>query len=129
MSTSRNVADNVDDYIALYPAEVQERLIQLRNLVREIAPDAQESISYAIPAYKLKGKPLIYFAGYAKHTGVYPLPESPSPELEAEMAPFVTGKGTLQFPHNQPLPLDLIDRVISSRLESLTAKGKTSRQA
>ena len=79
MSASRNVAKTVDDYIARYPDDVQERLGQVRSLMRSVAPDAVESISYGMPAYKLHGKPLIYFAGYAKHIGVYPLPEEPSP--------------------------------------------------
>lgn len=117
---SSKTADSVDDYIAQYSDDVRERLVQIRSLIREIAPDAQESISYAIPAFKLSGKPLIYFAGYARHIGLYPLPEHPTPELEADMAAYVAGKGTLQFPHREPLPLDLIRRVVENRKESLT---------
>jgi uncharacterized protein YdhG (YjbR/CyaY superfamily) len=120
MSASRNVAKTVDDYIARYPDDVQERLGQVRSLIRSVAPEALESISYAIPAFKVNGKPLIYVAGYAKHIGVYPLPEEPSPELEAEIAPYVAGKGTLQFPHSEPLPLDLIERVVVRRKQHIT---------
>lgn len=119
MSTSPQRDPAVDGYIARFPAEIQDRLEQIRALVRSLAPDAVESISYAIPAYKLNGKPLIYFAGYAKHIGVYPLPDHPSDELAADMAPFVAGKGTLQFPHNDPLPLDLIRRVVECRREHI----------
>ena len=122
MTDTTPISDQaVDTYIVRYPLEVQERLSQLRNLIRDIAPDAVESISYAIPAFKLKGKPLIYFAAYAKHVGLYPLPDNPSPELEAEMAPFVTGKGTMQFLHTRPLPLDVIRRVIVGRKQQLEA--------
>ena len=121
MSASRNVAKTVDDYIARYPDDVQERLGQVRGLIRSVAPEAVESISYAIPAFKVNGKPLIYFAGYAEHIGAYLLPEEPSPELEAEIAPYVTGKGTLQFPHSEPPPLDLIERVVVRRKQYITA--------
>ena len=120
MSTSPKTDQAVDDYIARYPADVQERLRQVRKLVQRLAPDAVETISYAIPAYKLNGKPVIFFAGYAKHIGVYPLPESPTPELEADIAPYTTGKGTMQFPHSKPLPLDLIERVVVSRKDQIT---------
>jgi uncharacterized protein YdhG (YjbR/CyaY superfamily) len=121
MSASRNVAKTVDDYIARYPDDIQERLGQIRSMIRSVAPEAVESISYAIPAFKVNGKPLIYFAGYAKHIGAYPLPEEPSPELEAEIAPYVAGKGTLQFPHSEPPPLDLIERVVVRRKQYITA--------
>ncbi|MGD9711736.1 MAG: iron chaperone [Thermomicrobiales bacterium] len=127
MSTPRDTADQVDGYIANFPADVQERLEQIRRVIRSVAPDAQETISYAIPAYKTHGKPLIYFAGYAKHIGVYPLPEAPGPELAKEIAPFTTGKGTLQFPHREPLPLDLIRRVVESRLRQLSGRDQEGR--
>ncbi|MEZ4499157.1 MAG: DUF1801 domain-containing protein [Thermomicrobiales bacterium] len=111
-----NAPDTVDEYIAQFPAEVQAQLDQIRSLIHHLAPDSSETISYAIPAYKLHGKPLIYFAAYAKHIGLYPLPEHPSDDLTEAMAPFVAGKGTLRFPHTNPLPLDLIERVIISRM-------------
>lgn len=119
---ANETAATVDDYIAASVELSRDRQQEIRALIREIAPDAQESISYAIPAYKVSGKPLIYFAAYAKHIGIYPLPEDPSPALHAEMAPYVAGKGTLQFPHDKPLPLDLIGRVVASRLAHLEAK-------
>ncbi len=118
MSASKK-SDNVDDYVARYPEDVQDRLKQIRDLVREVAPDAVESISYAIPAYKLQGKQLIFFAGYVKHIGVYPLPENPTEELLAEIAPFVTGKGTMQFRNSEPLPLDLIRQVVECRRDHI----------
>ena len=126
---TRQRAEDVDGYIATFPEDMQVRLGQIRNLVHTLAPDAVESISYAIPAYKVSGKPLIYFAGYAKHIGVYPLPDKPSNDLAAEMAPYVAGKGTLQFANRDPLPLDLIERVVRSRLESLKPNDSSGKNA
>lgn len=123
---SRSVAETVDDYIAAFPADVQDRLKQIRQVISELAPAAVESISYAIPAYKLNGKPLIYFAGYARHVGLYPLPVDPSPELREAIEPFVAGKGTLQFAHREPLPLDLIREVVENRMRALVVTSPSN---
>lgn len=115
MQGSRKKAETVDEYIALYPEETQEKLQQIRELVKECAPEAEESISYAIPAYKINKKALIYYAGYSKHIGMYPLPKV----LPKELEPNVAGKGTLQFPNNKPLPIDLIKKAIENRLREI----------
>lgn len=112
MSDTRPKATDVDAYIAMQPEAIRERLIQLRSLVKEMAPDAKEVISYAIPAYLLGAYPVIYFAAYDKHVGIYPLPK-PLPE---GLEPYVAGKGTLRFANDKPLPVELIREAIRARL-------------
>ena len=102
--------ENIDDYIAGFPADVQVILQRVRQTIREAVPDAEETISYQIPTFTLNGAYLIYFAGYKRHIAVYPLPRG-DPGLIAAMAPFVAGKGTLRFPLERPIPYDLIGRM------------------
>jgi len=119
VNASDRSTNDVDAYIANFPADVQSRLEEIRSVIREVAPEADESISYGIPTYKLARKPLIYFAGYAKHLSIYPLPPDPGQELADAMAPYVAGKGTLRFSLREPTPLDLIRRVVIDRKEDL----------
>lgn len=105
----------VNQYIASFPPDVQERLQQIRTLILKTAPDAQESISYAMPAYKIKGKPLVYFAGYKNHIGFYATPTGHE-AFKEELSVYKQGKGSVQFPLDRPLPLDLIERIVLFRL-------------
>lgn len=105
----------VDDYIAAYPPQVQHILHTIRNIIREVAPDAEESISYGVPAYKWHG-PLIYFAAFAKHISVYPAPRG-YPQWQEELSAYKGGKGTVQFPLNKPIPYDLIRRIAQFRVQ------------
>lgn len=107
----------VDDYIGQYDGEIKERLVAMRAVVRETAPDATESIGYGIPAYKLGGKPLVYFAGFPKHIGFYATPNGHE-AFKDEFARYKQGKGSVQFPLNQPLPLDLVRRVVEYRVKN-----------
>lgn len=111
----RPTAADIDDYIAAFPPEVQERLADIRALIHESAPDATEAISYAIPTFDLNGKHLVHFAGFAKHIGFYPIPTGME-EFRDEFAAYKTGKGSVQFPYDQPLPTDLIRRVVEFRV-------------
>jgi uncharacterized protein YdhG (YjbR/CyaY superfamily) len=114
-----NAASNhktVDDYIRDFPPEVQHVLTQLRQLIREVAPDAEESISYHIPTYKIGKKPLVYFAGYQRHVSLYPFTDrsvAPLPRL----APYKSGRGTLKFPLDTPIPLALVKQFVRMRLK------------
>ena len=110
--------DAVADYIAQFPEEVQIRLNQMRAIIRSTVPGAIESISYAMPAYKLSGKPLVYFAGYPKHIGFYATPIGHEP-FQAELASYKQGKGSVQFPHSQPLPTNLIIRMVEYRVATV----------
>lgn len=106
----------ISEYIAQYPKSVATRLRQIRKLIAAEVPDAKEAIKYGIPTFIYNGN-LISFAGYKKHIGIYPLPHAPSPELKMEMQPYFAEKSTLQFPHDKPLPLELIRKVVQARVK------------
>ncbi|MFP9100541.1 iron chaperone [Flavobacterium sp. RHBU_24] len=105
---------NLDDYIAQFPQETQKLLQQVREAILETAPGAVESISYAMPAYKLNGKPLVYFAGYKNHIGFYATPTGHE-AFKDELSKYKQGKGSVQFPVSEPMPLDLIKRIVAFR--------------
>lgn len=121
--SNRSTASTIDDYIAEFPAETQQRLQQMRAVIKENAPGAVETISYAIPTFDLNKKHLVHFAGYATHIGFYPSP-SGMEAFEAEFQPYKRAKGSVQFPLDQPLPLDLIRRVVAFRVAEISAKAK-----
>lgn len=119
-------AANIDAYIATFPKDVQVLLEQIRKTIKTVAPKAEETISYAIPAFKLNDKAFIYFAGFKKHVSVYPAPTS-NPDFEKAFAKYKTSKGTVQFPIDQPIPHALITRIAKFRMKENQelAKGKT----
>jgi uncharacterized protein YdhG (YjbR/CyaY superfamily) len=104
----------VDEYIALFPPEVQQILSRIRAIIRETAPQATESISYKIPAYHLDGV-LVYFAAYKNHVSIYPAPNGVE-ALQEEIAPYLSSKATLKFPLNRPIPYELIRKVVQFRV-------------
>ena len=113
---------NIDEYIAGFPTNVQKILQRIRKTIQKAAPDAEEAISYAIPTFKLNGN-LIHFAAYKNHIGLYPAPSGVA-EFKKELAQYQTGKGTLQFPLDQPVPFDLITRIIKYRVTQNRATKK-----
>lgn len=113
-----NSAD-VESYIAAFPDDVQGILRRIGQLIREIAPDAAEGIAYGMPAYKLNGKPLVYFGGYARHIGLYATPTGHE-AFQADLAGYKQGKGSVQFPLNQPIPYELIDRIVRFRVAEVS---------
>lgn len=117
----RSTASSIDEYIAEFPPETQRVLGQMRALIRELAPGATETISYAIPTFDLAGKHLLHFAGYDKHVGLYPAP-SGMEAFKEDLRPYKTGKGSVQFPLNAPLPVDLIRRIVEFRLGEVSPK-------
>jgi uncharacterized protein YdhG (YjbR/CyaY superfamily) len=112
---SRETAASIDEYIAGFPAETQVRLRDVRALVHEIAPDAVETISYAIPTFDLNGVHLVHFAGFAKHIGFYPTGSGVA-EFKDELAGYKQGRGSVQFPLDKPMPMDLIHRMVEYRV-------------
>lgn len=117
------MADNgVDDYIGQFEGEVRARLQTLRDLVRTEVPDAQEQITYGLVGYKLNKKPLVYFGGFKNHVGFYATPNGHE-AFSKEFAAYKQGKGSVQFPLDQPLPDDLIRRVVRYRKEFVNRKG------
>lgn len=118
-----NTFKSVDEYIQAFPNEVQMILNKIRNIIISKAPEAIESISYGMPAYKTNGKPLVYFAGYKKHIGFYATPTGHS-EFANELSKYKQGKGSVQFPINQSIPYDLIERIIDFRVQENEQKVK-----
>jgi uncharacterized protein YdhG (YjbR/CyaY superfamily) len=112
----REVAKNVDEYIAGFPGNVQKALKQLRSTIKKAAPRAEEKISYAIPCFTLDGTYLIYFAGFKSHVSVYPAPRG-NEAFEEELSYYKGGKGTVQFPLDKPIPLDLVTRIVKFRIQ------------
>lgn len=104
----------VDDYIRQFPPAVQLILQDIRQVILNAAPGATESIAYNMPAYKLNGKPLIYFAAYEHHIGLYATPSGHA-AFANELAGFKQGKGSVQFPLSQSIPLDLIRKIVTFR--------------
>jgi uncharacterized protein YdhG (YjbR/CyaY superfamily) len=111
MKATIQAAANVDDYIAAQPKAVQRSLKQLRRTIKKAAPGASESISYMMPAYKLQGV-LVYFGGFKNHIGFYPASNAVS-HFKKELTPYKTSKGAIQFPLGQPLPLELVTRIVT----------------
>ena len=106
---------SVDEYIQSFPADIQLLLECVRAVIRKNAPEAVEGISYGMPAYKMNGKPLVYFAGFKNHIGFYALPTAHS-QFAEELSGYKQGKGSVQFPLNKPVPLDLIGRIVAFRV-------------
>lgn len=109
---------DVDDYISKADKNVQDNLQQIRNIIKESAPQAVESIAYGMPAYKMNGKPLVYFGAYPKHIGFYATPDGHA-EFENDLSKYKRGKGSVQFPLDQPIPYDLIARITAFKAELL----------
>src|SRR5258708_3977025 len=113
----RSVASNVVDYISQFPPETQKVLEEIRALIRALAPEATETISYAIPTFDLNGKHLVQFAGYARHVGFYPT-GSGIEAFKAELGSYKWWTGAVQFPLGEALPRDLIRRIVKFRVEA-----------
>jgi len=104
----------IDEYIALYPPEIQTIMQSVRQVIRLAAPMAKEAISYQMPTFKLNGN-LIHFAAHRHHLGLYPAP-SGILAFQSELKGYVTSKGAIQFPFDQPIPLDLIRKITEFRV-------------
>lgn len=113
----------VEEYIGTFPGEVQDLLKQMRAAIVENAPGAEEGFAYQMPAYKLNGKPLVYFAGFRNHIGFYATPTGHE-KFTKELSGYKKSKGSVQFPLGKPLPMDLIVRIIKFRVEENLSGGK-----
>lgn len=112
---------STDEYISSFPAATQIILQEVRETIKNAAPNANESISYGMPAYKLNGKALVYFAGYKNHIGFYATPTGHA-EFTEELAKYKQGKGSVQFPINEPMPLNLITKIVKFRVSEVLKK-------
>lgn len=108
--------ENLEEYIAGYPSAIQNRLRKIRAAVKKTAPDAIEKISYGMPAFTLGGMMLLYFAAHKNHIGIYPYTTAIE-AFKEELMPYKTAKGSIQFPHEKPLPLLLISQIVAFRVE------------
>jgi uncharacterized protein YdhG (YjbR/CyaY superfamily) len=105
----------IDDYIAGFPDETRKILERVRQTVRRQAPGAEEVISYKMPTFKLKGN-LVHFAAFKHHLGFYPTPTG-TEKFQKELAPYKSGKGSIRFPFDKPIPYDLIGRIVAFRVK------------
>jgi uncharacterized protein YdhG (YjbR/CyaY superfamily) len=117
---------DIDSYISLFPDDVQTVLQEVRATIRRAAPDAEETISYQMPAFRQHGI-LVYFAAWEKHIGMYP-PISGNKSLEKAIARYAGPKGNLQFPLDEPMPFDLIERIVKLRVKQDVAKAAAKRK-
>lgn len=126
MKSDQTTPQNIDEYIAGFPRDVQAILEKIRKMIRKAAPDAEEAIKYQIPTFTLKGN-LVHFAAYKEHIGFYPAPKGIE-KFKREISGYIGGKGTLRFPLDKPIPFDLIRRIVKFRVEEnlkrAAAKGK-----
>lgn len=129
MTTNQTAPTTIDEYIAGFPPDVQEMLEQVRLAIRTTAPEAEETISYKMPTFTLNGRYLVYFAAYKNHIGLYPAPIGVE-EFKEELSVYGGGKGTVKFPLDKPLPLELITKIVKFRVaENLkTAEVKSSKR-
>lgn len=115
----RSTPGTIDEYIAEFPPEIRRVLEEMRALIRASAPDATETISYAMPTFDMNGKHLVHFAAYAHHIGFYPTGSGVAAFAE-ELKPYKSAKGSVQFPLGEPLPAELIRRIVEFRVAKLT---------
>ena len=114
---------SIDEYIAACPIESQAYLREIRKLIHNLVPDAKEKISYQMAAFERNGRNLIHFAGWKKHVSLYPVPAG-SEAFEHQVEAYMDGKGTLKFPLDEPLPIQLIERVVKLHVQANKKKAK-----
>ncbi|HZR28876.1 MAG TPA: DUF1801 domain-containing protein [Terriglobales bacterium] len=115
---------SVDEYIALQPEAVRRILGLVRSTIHKALPEAEEVISYQIPAYKLHGGAVLYFAGWKQHYSLYPAGERLVAAFKDELASYEISKGTIRFPLSQPVPVKLIERIAKFRAKEIADKAK-----
>lgn len=128
MNESKVQFSNIDEYIALFPEEIQVILAKIRQIIKENAPEASEKISYQMPTFFLNGN-LIHFAAFKNHIGLYPTP-SGIDAFKEELSKYKGAKGSVQFPLDQPIPYDLIKRIVLYRVaeSTKTAEAKPKKK-
>ena len=117
---------DINEYIAGFPKEIQKLLEQVRATIKKEAPNAEETISYAIPTFILNNTYLIYFAAYKNHLSIYPVPKGDD-HVKKEISLYKTGKGTLQFPYDKPIPFDFVRKIVRLRILENQEKAKVKK--
>jgi uncharacterized protein YdhG (YjbR/CyaY superfamily) len=122
----REIKENfktIDDYIKTFPVNVRSILEKIRRTIRKASPEATEAISYRMPAFKLNGKNLVFFAGFKNHIGFYPIP-SGIKAFKKELSVYKRGKGSVQFPLDKSIPYDLVEKIVVFRTKENVKKQK-----
>ena len=122
MATSNKQYKTMDEYIVQFPKNVRDVLEELRQVIKEVAPNAEETIDYGIPTFKFNGN-LVHFAAFKNHIGFYPTP-SGIEAFKKELTTFKQSKGTVQFPLDKPIPFDLVNRIVKFRVKANASKKK-----
>ena len=122
MKPAKKQFKTIDEYISNFPKEIQEILEKLRHIISNTAPQAEETINYQIPTFKLNGN-LVHFAAYKNHIGFYPTP-SGIEVFKEELSPYEVSKGSVKFPLNKPIPFDLIKEIVEFRVKENLEKKK-----
>lgn len=126
MTASRKTSKNIDEYIAGFPRDIQERLEKIRSTIAKAAPGAEETIAWGMPTFRLNGN-LVFFAAFKHHIGFFPTP-SAIVKYRKELLFYEGGKGSVRFPSDKPIPLGLISKIVKFRVrenvEKATAKNK-----
>ena len=113
----------IDEYIALFPSDVKTILEKTRQTIKKAAPTAEETISYQMPTFKLNSKNLVYFAAFKHHLGFYPVPSGIT-AFKKELSVYKQGKGSVQFPLDQPIPYDLVTKIVRFRVKETLSQTK-----
>lgn len=125
MAMDTTPAKNIDEYIARCPAEVQAVLQELRQTIQKAAPQAKETINYMMPTFTLEGN-LVHFAAFKNHIGFYPAPTGID-QFRKELSTYELSKGTIRFPMDQPLPLELVSRIVKFRVQENLEKAEAKK--
>jgi uncharacterized protein YdhG (YjbR/CyaY superfamily) len=125
MKPERPTPKTIDEYIAGFPHDIQAILEQIRATIKQAAPDAQEAIAYHMPTFKQHGY-LIFFAAFKRHIGMYGNVGAAIETFKDQLSAYATPKGALKFPYDQPIPLDLIGKIVALRLEENLASAKAA---
>ena len=118
----QNAAETISEYIAGFPPEIQKILEKIRAIVQNAAPEATEAIKYAMPTFVFKGKNLLHFAAFKNHIGFYATPSGHA-AFQAELSSYKQGKGSVQFPINEPIPFELIRQIVEFRVAEQLEKA------
>jgi uncharacterized protein YdhG (YjbR/CyaY superfamily) len=127
MKSDETAPQNIDEYIAAFPQDIQEILEKIRMTIRETAPDAEEDIRYQMPTFRLGGSNLVHFAAHKSHIGFYPTP-SATEKFQKELSIYKGAKGSVQFPLDQPIPLDLIRKIVKFRVMENRERAEAKRR-
>jgi uncharacterized protein YdhG (YjbR/CyaY superfamily) len=119
----KNSYHTIDEYLGSFPEETEKILRKVYRTIKYNAPGAEEGISYGMPAFRMNGRPLVYFAGFANHIGFYATPTGHA-AFEGELSKYKRGKGSVQFPVNKPIPYDLIGRIVEFRVKENCRENK-----